>query len=71
VHGTGFGVKGVTAGLSTGTSRRVSATCTARLAGTRLAGRCSWRIPLYAERKRLSITVRAGGLSRSYTFRVR
>jgi hypothetical protein len=69
VHGKAFALKSTTAMFSDGTSRSASATCRALLGGQALTG-CRWKIPGRAKGRRLTVTIRAAGLSRSYAFRV-
>jgi hypothetical protein len=45
-----------------------SITCVAKLNGKRLAGRCSWRIPKNAKRKRLVVTLTAHYKGATETF---
>lgn len=72
VHGRRFAVTRVIAGLSTGGTRAAAASlCVARLSGTPLKGRCSWRIPFGGRGKRLIVTVSVEGVARRYAFAVR
>jgi hypothetical protein len=70
-HGARFAVRRVTARLSTGDTRVMTASCTAKIGPTKLAGRCSWRIPDNARGQKLLVIVRAGAVSRAYRLRVR
>jgi hypothetical protein len=47
------------------------ATCSATLAGAKLARGCTWRIPSGARGKRLRVVVSVAGSTRVYSFRVR
>jgi hypothetical protein len=76
VAGRAFRVAAASGLLSDGTSRAATASCTARIAGRRLAGsRCSWRLPSSARGKPLTISVRVrvdgvGTVARAYRFRI-
>ena len=70
-HGRRFAVARVRTAFSDGTTGTAPAACTARLRRSPLGGSCRWRIPASASGKTLSIVVRAAGLRRAYSFRVR
>jgi len=64
-----FRLAGTTLRLDDGTSVKAdSITCVAKLSGKRLAGRCSWRIPVSARGKRLAVTLTARYKGASATF---
>jgi hypothetical protein len=74
--GRPFRVAVASARLSDRTAGRGTVTCTARIAGMRLAGRgCSWRIPAAMRGRRLTVIVRiavpgSGAKARSFAFRI-
>ncbi len=74
-HGKRFRVSSARITYSNGTRAAAGSRlhCTAKLAGHRraLRGSCRWRIPASAARKKLVVVVRAAGVKRRYTFRVR
>ena len=64
-----FRLAGTTLRLGDGTTVKAdSITCVAKLSGKRLAGRCSWRIPVSARGKRLAVTLTARYKGASATF---
>jgi transposase len=75
--GRPFRLLSATGTSSDGTTRRVKATCRARLAGAALASRgCRWRLSPAARGKQLVVVVTAriaalGSVTRQYRFRVR
>src|SRR5436305_356388 len=70
-HGRAFALVHVSASFSDGTRGFAPATCTAKLGRTALRPGCHWRAPAKARGLRLAIVVRAAGLRRAYSFRVR
>jgi hypothetical protein len=72
VHGKPFALARVTARLSSGATRtHRGAACSARPRALAVGTGCRFRVPAAARGKRLAVTVRAGGVSRLYGFRVR
>ncbi len=74
-HGKLFRVSSARLTYSDGTraAARSALHCTAKLAGRRLTlrGSCRWRIPAPAAHKKLEVAVRAAGVARRRTFRIR
>jgi hypothetical protein len=74
-HGKRFRVSSARLAYSDGTHAAAGSKlhCAAKLAGHRhaLRGSCRWRIPASAARKKLVVVVRAAGVKRRYTLRVR
>jgi len=67
--GKAFRLAGTTLRLEDGTTVKAdSITCLAKLNGKRLTGRCSWRIPASARRKRLVVVLTAHYRGASATF---
>jgi hypothetical protein len=68
-HGKPFRLSGTALRVEDGTVVKAdSITCVAKLNGKRLAGRCSWRIPVNARGKRLVVTLTARYEGASATF---
>jgi hypothetical protein len=70
-HGRTFTLARLTTRFSDGTSGTAGATCTAKLGAVRLAAGCRWRLRANAKGQKLTIVVRAAGLTKMVRFTVR